>query len=302
MFPWNDRAGRLSPLKLAVFCYCLAPAGWLAYAGFANLLGTKPLTVALHESGDLAVRFLLLSLLVTPLRLVARWPGLIAVRRMLGLTALAYVLLHVVLYVAQQGFDLWKVGSEIVLRFYLTIGFVALLGLLALGVTSTDGMIKRLGALRWNRLHSLVYGIGVLALVHFALQSKLDVSQAMLMTGFFFWLMGFRLVRRAGWRLNAASLAILAIGSALLTALTETGWYATMTGVPALRVLSANLDVELAIRPAVWVLISGLGVVVVWLVRNQGVAEAGRTGGRPRREAAPPQTSSHAPAAGTTPA
>jgi methionine sulfoxide reductase heme-binding subunit len=301
MFPWNDRAGRLSPLKLAVFCYCLAPAGWLAYAGYANLLGTKPLTVALHDVGDLAVRFLLLSLLVTPLRLIARWPGLIAVRRMLGLAALAYVLLHVMLYVAQQGFDLWKVGSEIVLRFYLTIGLVALLGLLALGVTSTDGMIKRLGAVRWNRLHSLVYGIAVLALVHFALQSKLDVSQAMLMTGFFFWLMGFRLMRRQGLRVSAMSLAALAAAAGALTALAETGWYAVMTGVPPLRVLAANLDVELAIRPAVWVLLTGLGLVGVWLVRRHGVPEAGRAGDMSRRKNAS-ATSSPASAIETTPA
>jgi methionine sulfoxide reductase heme-binding subunit len=301
MFPWNDRAGRLVPLKLAVFCYCLAPAAWLAYAGYANMLGTKPLTVALHDVGDLAVRFLLLSLLVTPLRFIARWPGLIAVRRMLGLAALAYVLMHLALYVAQQGFDLWKVGSEIVLRFYLTIGFVALLGLLALGLTSTDGMIKRLGALRWNQLHAMVYGIAGLSLVHFALQSKLDVSQAMLMTGFFLWLMGFRLMRRFGLRLNAISLTALALAAGALTALAETGWYAAMTGVPPFRVLAANLDVELAIRPAVWVLLSGLGLVGVWLVRHFGVPEAGRAGDMSSRKSIP-VASSPASAIETTPA
>ena len=90
-----------------------------------------------------------------------------------------------------QKFDLRTVASEIVLRFYLTLGFVGLISLIALGITSTDGMIRRLGN-NWGKLHRLAYVIGVIAVVHFALQKKLDIYEPLLMTGFLFWLLAFR--------------------------------------------------------------------------------------------------------------
>ena len=121
------------------------------------------------------MRFLLLSLAVTPLRRIANYPKLILVRRMLGLTVLAYGVVHLGLYVVDQNFILSKVVSEIVSRFYLTIGFVALLGLTVLGITSTDGMIRRLGK-AWPRLHKSVYLIAILGLIHYYLQAKIDVS------------------------------------------------------------------------------------------------------------------------------
>jgi methionine sulfoxide reductase heme-binding subunit len=288
-WPWNDRAGHLSWLKLVAFCYCFVPATWLLVQALNGWLGSKPLTEAIHQSGDWATRFLLMSLAITPLRTVAQWPQLIVVRRMLGLAALAYVLLHVALYTALEAFDLRKVITEIFLRFYLTIGFVALLGLVALGLTSTDGMIRRLGSLRWNRLHNLVYAIAILVLVHFALQSKLDVSQPMLMTGFFLWLMGYRALRRTRSAVGFLPLFLLSLTAAVGTALVEAGWYATMTGVMADRVLWANLAFEYSIRPAWWVLLAGLAMVAVHTIRH----DAGR--GRATRQrldtAAPNPTS-----------
>ncbi len=140
----------------------------------------------------------MVSLAVSPLRRIGQWNKLIAVRRMLGVAVLAYAAAHFALYVVDQKFDIVRVASEIVLRFYLTIGFVALLGLMALGATSTDAMIRRLGAQGWNRLHGLVYVIGILALLHFMIQSKLDVSQPVLMVGLFLLLMGQRLLARVG--------------------------------------------------------------------------------------------------------
>ena len=263
VFPWNDRAGRLSALKLTVFGAVLVPLVWLAVQAANGWLGSKPVTEAIHQTGDWAVRFLLLSLLVSPLRVVANWPQLITVRRMLGLTALAYTALHLALFVVLQGYDLQKVISEIVLRVYLTIGFAALLGLVILGVTSTDGMVRRLGSMRWNTLHKTVYAITTLALVHFALQSKIDVTQAVLMAGLFFWLMGFRLLRRYGVALGALPLCALALATGALTAFTEAGWYASMTGLSGMRVLWANLDFEYVIRPAWWVLLAGLAMVAI---------------------------------------
>ncbi len=211
--PWLDRAGRLSGLKLAVFLLCLAPGLWLAARWLTIGLGAKPLTFAIHDTGDWAVRFLLLSLLVTPLRTLANWPKLIAVRRMVGVTALAYVLVHLGLYIAEQGYDLIKVASEIALRFYLTIGFIALLGLAALGVTSTDAMIRRLGSARWNRLHALTYTLTALALVHFFLQRRLDVSEPVIMAGLFAWLMGYRLLARRKLAESLPALMALALAT-----------------------------------------------------------------------------------------
>lgn len=279
MYPWLDRSGRLSPLKLAVFGALFGPGLWIAIAWATDALGAKPLTEAIHQSGDWAVRFLLISLAVTPLRRIANWPKLILVRRMLGLAALGYALVHFSLYVLDQKFDLAKVASEIVLRIYLTIGFVALLGLSVLGGTSTDAAIRRLGG-RWQRLHRIVYGIGVLALIHFFLQSKVDVSQPVLMAGFFAMLMGYRLMHRLGMPTAPVFLAGLAVASGFATALIEAAWYGLKTGVPVLPVLEANLDFEYSIRPAWWVLAVGLALAAANLVRG---AKAGRARARPRR-------------------
>lgn len=283
MLPWNDRAGTLSWLKLTVFVGVLAPGLWLAAQAATGTLGSKPITAAIHQSGDWAVRFLLLGLLVTPLRHVADWPRLILVRRMIGIAALAYALLHLVFYVVEQAFDLARVASEIVLRVYLTIGFFALLGLVALGATSTDGMIRRLGGARWNRLHSLVYPITALAILHFFLQTRLDVSEPVLMLGFFLWLMGFRLMRRLAVPVAPLPLVGLALAAALLAALGEAGWYAARTGVDASRVLAANLDPAFGIRPALWILAAGLVLAAL----NGGRRRVGR-GARPRRVAPAP--------------
>lgn len=280
-WPWNDRAGRFSALKLGTFCAVLAPALWLAVQAVAGWLGAKPITEAIHQSGDWAIRILLVSLAVTPLRHVAQWPKLIAVRRMLGLAALAYALLHLALYVVQQSWDIAKVVSEIWLRFYLTIGFVALVGLVILGATSTDAMIRRLGAENWNRLHKIVYGLASLGLLHYFLQSKLDVTQAVLVTGFFFWLMGFRLMRALDVAAGPVSLGILALAGAAATALAEAGWYAGKTGATVGPILEANLDFSYMVRPMWWVLAAGLGMVAVQLTRKGTASPRGRIASGP---------------------
>ncbi|GJD99744.1 sulfite oxidase heme-binding subunit YedZ [Methylobacterium isbiliense] len=251
-FPWLDRAGRLSGLKLATFLAALAPGLWYAAAYGLDRLGAKPLTAFLHAMGDWTVYFLILSLAVTPLRRVADWPKLILVRRMLGLTALAYALIHLVLYAADQKFDLVRVATEIAVRIYLAIGFVALVGLAVLGATSTDAMIRRLGR-TWTRLHRLVYGLAVLALVHYVLQSKIDVSKPVFWSGLFLALMGWRLMHHLTVPTTPLSLLGLAAAAGLATAALEAAWYALATGVPAGLVLAANLDLSAGLRPAWWV-------------------------------------------------
>jgi sulfoxide reductase heme-binding subunit YedZ len=267
LIPWTDRAGRFSALRAVVLAAILAPALSLAVRAGLGDLGPRALTAAIHDTGLWAIRFLLISLLVTPLRSLARWPQAVAVRRMLGLGALGYVLLHAVIYLADQRYDLVKVAREIALRTYLTIGFAALLGLIVLGLTSTDGMIRRLGSQRWNRLHAITYVLAVLAFVHFALQRKLDVAEPMLMAGLYVWLMGWRVLHWRGWG-RPAGLALLSIGTGLATMALEAGWHAVRNGVPFDRILAANLDFELMIRPGWWVLAAGLTATALAMARG----------------------------------
>ncbi len=269
--PWLDRAGRLSLLKLVAFLLAVAPAIYLAGAYAANALGPKPITALIHGTGEWTIRFLLASLAVTPLRRVANWPKLINVRRLLGVTTLAYALAHLALYVVDQNFDLAKVVSEIALRFYLTIGFVALLGLIALGATSTDAAIRRMGS-GWSRLHKAVYVIGVLGMLHYFLQSKIDVSDPVFWTGLFLLLMGWRLMQRFRLPMRPWSLVLLAIAAGLSTAGIEAAWYGIKSGIPAELVLGANLDFSDVIRPAWWVLAVGLLLPLTALVRVSPVS------------------------------
>ena len=266
-FPWLDRTGRLSVLKLAVLVALFAPAVWIAVQYDLGWLAPKPDKEAIHQSGLWAVRILLVSLAVSPLRRVAQWNKLIAVRRMLGVAVLFYVMGHFALYIVQQGFDLPHVASEILLRFYLTIGVLALVALAVLGATSTDATIRRIGTARWNRLHALVYPIAILALLHFMLQSKLDVSQPMLLLGLFVLLMGQRALARFKRGDDVRGLAALAVAAPVLTALFEAGWYHFRNGIDLAEVLGANLDFDDPLRPAWFVLLAGVAVVALRLAR-----------------------------------
>lgn len=264
--PWTDRRGRLARIKLAAFALALAPGLVLAAQWAAGTLGARPLNAVIHGTGLWAIRFLLISLAVTPARFVFDAPKVFTVRRMLGLTALAYALIHLGLYVGYQGFDLLKVGSEIVRRVYLTIGFVALLGLVALGVTSTDAMMRRLGK-RWKRLHRLVYGIAVLGLLHHFMQAKADVTPAVLVAGFYVWLMLYR-VLPVRQRINPAALIGLAAAASAGAMAIEFAWYRLATRINPWRVLDANFAFAYGIRPAVWVGIVALGIAAIVAVRR----------------------------------
>jgi len=287
MPPWLDYGGRLSPLKLLVFLSLFVPGSWTALALATGNLGAEPFKEAIHQLGLWAFRFLLVALAVTPARQTLHWPQLLLVRRMLGVAAFAYVCVHLLLYTADEAFDLAKVASEIVLRFYLTIGFAALLGLAALAATSTDGMIRRLGARRWQRLHRLVYPIAALALVHYFIQSKLEVYEPTVMAGLFLWLMGYRLVaaRRRDRRVPLRAVALLGLAAAALTAIGETVYLRLKTGVDPLRVLGVNLSLATGIRPGMVVLAAGAAATLLMALRRHRGIRAGTGGGqgpRPR--------------------
>jgi sulfoxide reductase heme-binding subunit YedZ len=269
-WPWLDRTGRFSWLKLSVLLLALTPGAALAWVLATGEMGAEPFKQANREAGLLTIRFLLITLAVTPLRVVADWARIVLVRRMLGLVTLAYALAHVGLYVAHMNFRLAEVAGEIVLRVYLTIGFVALLGLAALGWTSTDGWIKRLGR-RWKRLHALVFPIAALGVLHFFLQSKADVTEATLMAGLFLWLLLWRALP-AELRGRPFGLFALVPLATLGTAVVEYAWYALATHIPAERVLLANLDLAFGPRPAVIVGMVALGVAALPLLRRAAAA------------------------------
>lgn len=266
--PWTDRRGQISWLRLAVFAGLLLPAVTIVHGLAFGPVLAEPYEAALHAAGTWTVRFLLLTLALTPLRRIFAWNRLAGVRRMVGVSVLAYALLHLGLYAAEEQWNLVKVASEIGQRIYLTIGFAALVGLALLGATSFDAAVRRLGR-NWQRLHSLIYPIGVLALVHFFLQSKSDVAEPTVMAGLFLLLMLYRLVVKLG--LDLGNPLVLAAGAALAAAGTagiEYAWYALATGIPADRVFAANFDVATSIRPAVWVGITGLGIAGAALVHR----------------------------------
>ena len=227
----------------------------------------RPIYAAIHFSGDWAIRFLLLSLMITPFRRLLHWPRLVLTRRRIGLAALAYAAGHFALYGLDQEFVIPKIASEIVLRVYLLVGFVGLLGLIALGATSWDGAVKRMGAENWNRLHRLAYLIAGLAVLHFFMQSKLDVTEPTLMWGLFLWAMGWRWLQRSGERaVSLLWLIALAVAAGLATALSEALWYGIATGVDPTRVLRANFTTALGLRPCWQVLIFGLAAAAVSVI------------------------------------
>jgi sulfoxide reductase heme-binding subunit YedZ len=268
VFPWTDRAGRFSLLKAAVFTATLLPAGLVLWGLWSGGAGPRPFDWTIRETGEWTVILIIAGLTVTPLRRIANWPRLILVRRMLGLAALAYALAHLATYVADQRFDLVHVGWEIVLRTYLTIGFLAIVGLIALGATSTDAAIRRMGR-SWTRLHRLVYPIAGLAILHFFMQSKIDVSSPTMYAGLFVLLMSYRLAHARGWPLSAPVLAVLAVVATAATMALEAGWFAVATGVPADRVFLANFQWVTQPRPAWLVGAAGLAIALLGLVRGE---------------------------------
>jgi sulfoxide reductase heme-binding subunit YedZ len=224
--------------------------------------GGRVLNGLVHESGKWAVRLTVVALAMTPVAMALRWPRLGLVRRIVGVSAAAYALAHLGLYVADQGFALGVVVSEIVKRVYLTIGFIALVGLAALAATSLDSAMRRMGAW-WKRLHRLVYPVVALALLHFFMQTKANQFEPTLVAGLALWLLLWRLLpERARGKLWVYPLLALAAG--LGTVGIEYAWYSLATSVNPERVLAANWTLRFGLRPAHWVTIAALaGAAIV---------------------------------------
>jgi sulfoxide reductase heme-binding subunit YedZ len=189
----------------------LAPAfvtGWLlalAQLGYrlaTHQLGANPIATALNQLGLLALVLLVASLSATPLKLTLGWTWPLRVRRTLGLLAFSTVVLHFLLYLADGGFDLGAVLSDIAKRPFIAVGFLALVLLVPLAWTSSKQAVQRLGFPVWQRLHRLVYLIGALAALHFYLRVKADHTQPLVYALII--LAGFA-IRVAAWRWKARS-------------------------------------------------------------------------------------------------
>lgn len=191
--------------KPLVFAACSVPAvlmvlgvlvalGKLSHGGMD--LGADPVNRLIHACGITALNLLLVTLAVTPVRDITGWRNLIRLRRMLGLFAFFYALAHFSVYLSlDQVFNLRAVGADILKRPYITIGMLALLLLLPLAVTSTNGMMRRLGR-RWTTLHRLVYVVTGLGLWHFWWQVKADIREPLIYVGIFALLMAWRIKAR----------------------------------------------------------------------------------------------------------
>ena len=275
--PWLDYSGHVSALKAPVFAALFVPGLVTLYWFETHRLGARPITETIHETGLWGIRLLAITLAITPSRQIFNQPRIVLLRRMIGVAAFSYLVIHFSFYIVDQKYALATVASEIVRRFYLTIGFSALSMLAILTATSTDGMMRRMGR-RWQLLHRLVYVAAIIGTIHYFIQVKLNVFEPTWFAGIIGWLLIYRLlaywlgVRRAS---AAGTLILLSIGVGILTALGEYGYYAIFTGVRAGRVWHANFSLAAGLRPGWIVMAAGIGVTILaTLWRAKGMFRA----------------------------
>lgn len=170
-------AKRMKPI---IFVTALAPALWLFAAALGDNLGANPIEAVTRSLGDWALRFLLLTLTLTPLRRLTGWRWLLGYRRMVGLYSFFYASLHLLSYIVLDQFFYWpEIWADIIKRPYITVGMTSFLLLIPLAITSTGGWMRRLGK-NWQRLHRLVYLIAIGAVLHYYMLVKADTSAPLL--------------------------------------------------------------------------------------------------------------------------
>ena len=173
--PWSRLA------KLAIGVLALVPAARIGWLGLQGELGPNPIAEAMNRLGFWTLTLLLVALAPTPIQIVTGWKWPLRLRRMLGLEAFLYVCLHFAVYLGvDQFFDFPAIWKDIVKRKFITVGFAALLLLIPLAITSTDGMVRRMGFVRWKRLHRLIYAAAVLGVIHFVWRVKSDLRQPLI--------------------------------------------------------------------------------------------------------------------------
>lgn len=184
-------------LKSALFLASLIPFFRLAWHAYTDQLGANPIEFITRSLGTWTLVFLLITLSITPLRNISGWSWLLKLRRMAGLFAFFYALLHFITYIwLDQFFDLSAIYKDVIKRPFITIGFAAFILLIPLAATSTNAMIKRLGAKRWQLLHKLVYPIAIFAVLHYWWLVKKDITQPLIYAVILTTLLGYRVVMK----------------------------------------------------------------------------------------------------------
>jgi methionine sulfoxide reductase heme-binding subunit len=267
IFPWQDRKHRFSWLKATTLALMFVPAVWIIDQVATEQFGPVPLGGMTYWSGLSATALLLLALAVTPMMTILRLGQLIDVRRMIGVTALAYTVAHIFIYFALRFWNFASIAHEMATRFSLIVASVATIGLIALGATSLDAAIARMGAKGWKWLHSTIYACAALALLHYLLSPDIYPEQ-FLTSGMFFWLMVWRVLNRRGQGTDVRALALLAVAACFFTALFEAGWIWAYHGYEPLGTLRSNFSLDLGVSAAWRVLALGLLIAVAAFIRQ----------------------------------
>ena len=265
-WPWQGRNRKLSWLKTSTFTLTFVPAIWLLYQIVAKQFGPVPLGGMTYWSGLWALAFLMLALAVTPATTILRWNQLVIVRRMVGVTSLVYTIAHIIIYFALRFWNFAAITHEMATRVSLILATVATIGLLALGATSFDLAIRRMGARGWQKLHSIIYATAALALIHYLLSPDMYPEQY-LMSGMFFWLMAWRALNRRGLGADPIVLVVLAFVASLFTAFFEAGWTWIYHGYEPSWTLGNNFSLDLGVSAAWKILMLGFLVAMAAAAR-----------------------------------
>jgi sulfoxide reductase heme-binding subunit YedZ len=180
--------------KPAVFLACLIPLALLGWKAYNNALGANPIEVITHATGDWTLRFMLITLAVTPIRKLTGLLWLIRYRRMFGLFAFFYATLHFLTYIwLDKFFDVHEMLHDVAKRRFITVGFTGFVLLIPLAITSTKGWIRRLGGKRWQALHRLIYFSAIAGVIHYWWLVKADIRDPLKYGGILAVLLGYRI-------------------------------------------------------------------------------------------------------------
>ena len=273
IWPWQDRDQRWSWLKAGTFALMFAPGLWLINQVATEQFGPVPLGGMTYWSGLIAMGLIMLALSITPTLTIFGWRRLIIVRRMIGVTALAYTIAHLFIYFALRFWNFSSIVHEMATRISLILATVATIGMIALGATSLDTAIRRMGAKGWQRLHNAIYAIGALAVIHYLLSPDIYPEQY-LMSGIFFWLMGWRALNRRGKGINPGALALLAVAACVFTGLIEIAWIWAFQGWGLSEILNIYFTLDLGIPPMWKILAVGLLIALVAAARTRVIRSA----------------------------
>jgi methionine sulfoxide reductase heme-binding subunit len=262
--PWRERSGEFSWLRAATFAAMLVPAASMVYDWRVGNFGPLPLIGLIYWSGVWATALLLAALAVRPLQGIFGWNRLVGVRRMIGVSAFAYSVLHLVVFFPLHRWDWPHILMEW-RRSSLIVATVSLAGLLVLAATSFDAAVRWLGGRGWKQLHRANYALTFLAVAHYLLSPGIFLMQYVA-AGVLFWVLAWRTLERRG--ADPLALSALGVGAAVFTAVLEAGWMWAYHGIDPREPLADNLSVAFGV-PASWqVLAVGLTVAVAASARR----------------------------------